>query len=92
MSLDWLTADFSVFGFHIQHWMPVVALVFAVFIVSLFSTSENSANRTERAFPMQYFDQSADKYERLGKVIGDTISAIIVVGFMAIFVYGFISR
>jgi hypothetical protein len=33
MSLDWLTADFSVFGFHIQHWMPVVALAFAVFIV-----------------------------------------------------------
>ena len=33
MSLDWLTADFSIFGFQIQHWMPVVALAFAVFIV-----------------------------------------------------------
>jgi len=33
MSLDWLTDDFSVFGFHIQHWMPVVTLAFAVFIV-----------------------------------------------------------
>jgi hypothetical protein len=36
---------------------------------------------------MQYFDQSADKYEKLGKVIGDIISAIIVVGFIVIFVY-----
>jgi hypothetical protein len=41
---------------------------------------------------MQYFDQSDDKLERLGKVIGDIISAIIIVGFMAIFAYGFIAR
>ena len=40
---------------------------------------------------MQYFDQSDDKLERLGKVIGDIISAIIIVGFMAIFAYGFIA-
>jgi hypothetical protein len=31
--LDWLVADYSVFGLHIQHWMPVVALTFAIFIV-----------------------------------------------------------
>jgi hypothetical protein len=41
---------------------------------------------------MQYFDQSADKYEKLGKVIGDIISAIIVVGFIVIFVYSYISH
>ena len=41
---------------------------------------------------MQYFDQSADKLERLGKVIGDIISAIIVVGLIVIFVYGYISH
>jgi hypothetical protein len=40
---------------------------------------------------MQYFDPSADKLERLGKVIGDIISAIIVVGLIVIFVYGYIS-
>jgi hypothetical protein len=33
MSLDWLTADFSIFGFHIQHWMPAVALAFVVIVV-----------------------------------------------------------
>jgi len=33
MSLAWLTTDFSIFGFHIQHWMPVVILMFVVFIV-----------------------------------------------------------
>jgi hypothetical protein len=41
---------------------------------------------------MQYFDQSADKLERIGKVIGDIISAIIVVGLMAIFGYSLIAR
>ncbi|HZL60872.1 MAG TPA: hypothetical protein VFC32_01075 [Pseudolabrys sp.] len=40
---------------------------------------------------MQYFDPSADKLERLGKVIGDIISAIIVVGFLAIFAYGWMA-
>jgi hypothetical protein len=41
---------------------------------------------------MPYFDQSADKHERIGKVIGDIISAIIIVGFMAIFAYSLIGR
>ena len=41
---------------------------------------------------MQYFDQSAGKLERIGKVIGDIISAIIIVGFMAIFAYSLIGR
>ena len=41
---------------------------------------------------MQYFDPSADKLERLGKVIGDVFSAIIVVGFLAIFAYGWMAR
>jgi hypothetical protein len=40
---------------------------------------------------MQYFDESDDKLERVGKVIGDIISAIIVVGFLAIFAYGWIA-
>ena len=41
---------------------------------------------------MQYFDESDDKLQRLGKVIGDIISVIIVVGFLAIFVYSLITR
>ena len=41
---------------------------------------------------MQYFDESDNKLERLGKVIGDIILAIIVVGFVAIFAYGWIAR
>jgi hypothetical protein len=46
---------------------------------------------TRRGIDMQYFDESDDKLERLGKVIGDIISAIIVVGLIVIFVYGYIS-
>ena len=41
---------------------------------------------------MQYFDETDDKLQRLGKVIGDIISAIIVVGLIVIFVYGYISH
>jgi hypothetical protein len=41
---------------------------------------------------MQYFDESDDKLERLGKVIGDIISAIIIVGLIAIFAFSLISR
>ena len=41
---------------------------------------------------MQYFDESDNKLERLGKVIGDIISAIIVVGFVGIFAYQWIGR
>jgi hypothetical protein len=41
---------------------------------------------------MQYFDESDDKLERVGKAIGDIISAIIVVGFLAIFAYGWMAR
>jgi hypothetical protein len=41
---------------------------------------------------MKYFDESDDKLERIGKVIGDIISAIIVVGLMAIFAYSLMSR
>ena len=40
---------------------------------------------------MQYFDESDDKLERLGKVIGDIISAIVVVGFLASFAYGWMA-
>jgi hypothetical protein len=45
-----------------------------------------------RGIAMPYFDPSADKLERVGKVIGDIISAIIVVGFLAIFAYQWIGR
>jgi hypothetical protein len=41
---------------------------------------------------MQYFDESDDKLQRLGKVIGDIISAIIIVGLFAIFAYSLIGR
>lgn len=41
---------------------------------------------------MQYFDQSADKYERLGKVIGDTFTAFIVLALILIFVKSMIFR
>jgi hypothetical protein len=41
---------------------------------------------------MRYFNESGDKYERLGKVIGDTISAIIIVGLTVIFAYSLMSR
>jgi hypothetical protein len=43
-----------------------------------------------RGIAMQYFDQSADKHERLGKVIGDIIAAIVVVGLIVIYVQNFI--
>ena len=41
---------------------------------------------------MQYFDESDDKLQRLGKVIGDIFSAIIIVGLFAIFAYSLIGR
>ena len=41
---------------------------------------------------MKYFDETDDKYQRIGKVIGDIISAIIVIGLMAIFAYSLMSR
>jgi hypothetical protein len=31
--IDWLLADFSVFGVRIQYWMPVFALLFAMFFL-----------------------------------------------------------
>jgi hypothetical protein len=45
-----------------------------------------------RGIAMKYFDESDDKYERIGKVIGDVISAIIVVGLLAIFAYSLLHR
>jgi hypothetical protein len=45
-----------------------------------------------RGIPMPYFDESDDNLERLGKVIGDIISAIIIVGLIAIFAFSLISR
>ena len=41
---------------------------------------------------MQYFDEFDDKLERLGKVIGDIFSAIIIVRLFAIFAYSLIGR
>ena len=41
---------------------------------------------------MQYFDPSADKHERLGKVIGDTFAALIVVALVLIFIQSMIFR
>ena len=41
---------------------------------------------------MQYFDESSDKYERLGKVIGDTFSAFIVLALILIFTYSMMLR
>ena len=34
---------------------------------------------------MQYFDQAADKYDRLDKVIGDLFAVAIVVALIAVF-------
>jgi hypothetical protein len=33
MFLDWLMADFSIFGLRIQYWMPMVFFVFVIFFV-----------------------------------------------------------
>jgi len=41
---------------------------------------------------MKYFDESDDKYERIGKVIGDAITAFIVISFIVIFVYSLTHR
>ena len=41
---------------------------------------------------MQYFDESDDKLQRFGKVIGDIISAILIVGLFVIFAYSLIGR
>lgn len=31
--LDWLVADFYVFGLRIQHWMPVFGIVLAILLL-----------------------------------------------------------
>jgi hypothetical protein len=41
---------------------------------------------------MQYFDETDDKYARLGKVIGDAFAAFIVPALIIILAYGIISR
>ena len=41
---------------------------------------------------MPYFDQSDDKYQRLGKVIGDAFSAFIVLALITIFIQSMIFR
>jgi hypothetical protein len=51
--LDWLVADYSVFGLHIQHWMPVVALALAIFIV--FSWLDHRRVRKSAAAVVVFF-------------------------------------
>ena len=41
---------------------------------------------------MPYFDQSADKLERIGKIIADIFMALLAVGFVAIFTYSAMIR
>ena len=41
---------------------------------------------------MQYFDQSDDTYERIGKVIGDAITACVVLTFLAVFAFSLLGR
>jgi hypothetical protein len=41
---------------------------------------------------MKYFDESDDKLERIGKVIGNIIVAFLVLGFEAIFANSVIVR
>ena len=41
---------------------------------------------------MQYFAQSASKYERLGKIIGDILAAAVIVALIIIFTYNFLFR
>lgn len=41
---------------------------------------------------MQYFDPGADKYQRLGKVIGDLITASIMGALIIIFIVSMASR
>ncbi len=31
--LNWLVSYFSIFGFHIQYWMPTMLLIFAAFLL-----------------------------------------------------------
>jgi hypothetical protein len=33
MFLNWLMEDYSIYGIHIQYWMPMTVLVFVVFFV-----------------------------------------------------------
>ena len=41
---------------------------------------------------MQYFNESDDKLERIGKVVGDTFAAILVLVLILIFVQSMIYR
>ena len=41
--IDWLLTDYPLFGLHIQYWMPVVILVFVVFLV--FSSLDQRISR-----------------------------------------------
>jgi hypothetical protein len=41
---------------------------------------------------MQYFDESDDKCQRVGKVIGDVFSALLVLALIIIFAQSMISR
>ena len=41
---------------------------------------------------MQYFDESDDTYERIGKVIGDVITACIVLTFITVFALSLLGR
>lgn len=46
----------------------------------------------EHGEPMQYFNESDDKLERIGKVVGDTFAAILVLVLILIFVQSMIYR
>ena len=41
---------------------------------------------------MAYFDETADEYQRLGKVIGDAFSTIIILTLIVIFAQSFFFR
>jgi hypothetical protein len=41
---------------------------------------------------MQYFDESDDKFERIGKVIADAFVACIVLTFFTVFAFSLLGR
>jgi hypothetical protein len=45
--IDWLVTDFSVFDLRIQHWMPVVILMFGIYIVFSSLDQRNPHNKTK---------------------------------------------
>lgn len=41
---------------------------------------------------MEYFDRTADKQERIGKVIGDTLAALLTAAVIIIITFSMITR